>query len=267
MNKMKKLFFTLIMFLIVGGVYAQMDSKFYHPDKEIIPIDSINYEDLFFYVDGDTIHSVIVHPTEPVKATIIYFHGNGGNISKWVKLFKPLIKEGYQVCMMDYRGYGKSIGLPTHINIAHDATIFMDSLITRDDIKNTKIIIYGASIGTQVATLMAKDYNYKIVGLILDGTMSSFTDIALATSPKEYQEEIRKYVVSPYSAKENVKQIKDIKVLFIHSDTDFIPISQAKEVYDNISCSKTFWNYEGKHIEAPYLYPDTFVKHVNWLIE
>jgi len=266
-NKMKKQILILIMFLVCAYSYAQMDDKFYHPDKELIPIDSLNYNDLFYYTDNDTIHSIIIKPTDVVKSTIIYFHGNGGNISKWTKMIRPLVKENYQVCMIDYRGYGQSSGLPTHLNIAQDARTFVDSLLRREDVKNTKIIIYGASIGTQVATLITKEYNNQISGLILDGTISSFTDVALATSPEEYHEEIRKHVISPYSAIENSKYIKDIKVLFIHSKTDFIPISQAKEVYDNISCPKKIWIYEGKHIEAPLDYPDVFVKYVNWLIE
>ena len=252
---------------MVVGVNAQMDEKFYHPDKEWLNIDSLSYEELILPVDGDSIYSVIIKPKEECpKATIIYFHGNGGNISKWVNYVRPLVDNGFQICMLDYRGYGKSTGTPTHLNIANDAQVFFDALLQRDDVANTKLIVYGASIGSQVATHLTKNNNDKISGLILDGMMTSFTDIALLSTPKEYHEHVKQSVISPYSAKEDIEEIENIKFLFIHSYEDTIPIEGALEIYEKLSCPKQFWIYEGKHIEAPIKYPDIFVEYVNNLL-
>lgn len=63
-----------------------------------------------------------------------------------------------------------------------------------------------------------------------------------------------------------MKGIKNIKVLFIHSKEDGIPIKGAQEIYDNLSCPKIFWIYEGKHIEAPIRHPQTFIEYVNKLL-
>lgn len=258
---------ALLMSLFIPA-HAQMDDKFYFPDKQWVNIDSLNCEPVILHtIDGDTLYSVFIKPEVPVKATILFFHGNGGNASKWVGHFRSLVKEGFQVCLFDYRGYGKSTGTPTHLNIASDARLFMDSMFRREDVKHTKIIIYGASIGTQVATLMAREYNVEIVALAVDGMPASFTDVALATSPVEYHEQIKLYVISPYSARENFKHIAGIKVLFVHSPEDFVPITQAEEIYNSITCDKRFWKYSGDHVLAPLLYPGTFVEYMNWLIE
>jgi predicted alpha/beta-fold hydrolase len=259
------LLFTLLICTLTAQ--AQMDDKFYYPDKQWEAIDSVNYEEISLKVDKDTIHSILVKPDIPAKATILFFHGNGGNISKWLGHFTPLIKEGFQVGLLDYRGYGKSTGTPTHLNIAGDARLWIDTMLQREDVRNLPIIIYGASIGTQVATLMAKEYNDAISGLVVDGMMASFTDVALATSPAEYHEQIKAHVTSPYSARENLEHISGIKMLFIHSPQDFIPIVQAWEIYGNTSCQKRFWEYTGEHVRAPLLYPEEFVKHMNWMVE
>jgi esterase/lipase len=244
-----------------------MDDKFYYPDRQWVNIDSLNYEPVILYTtEEDTLYSVFIKPEVPVKATVLFFHGNGGNASKWVGHFRSLIKDGFQVCLFDYRGYGQSTGTPTHLNIASDARLFMDSMFHRDDVKSTKVIIYGASIGTQVATLMAREYNSKIVALAVDGMPASFTDVALATSPAEYHEQIRAYATSPYSARENFKHIEGIKILFIHSPEDFVPIAQAEEIYDSVACEKQFWKYNGDHVLAPLLFPDTFVQYMNSLV-
>lgn len=262
----KKIFSTLLFVVCLSNIAAQMDEKFYYPDKEWLGIDSLNYQEITLHADTDSIYSVIIKPQELPKATILYFHGNGGNISKWVDHIRPLVDDGFQICMLDYRGYGKSTGIPTHLNIAHDAQMLLDTLLKRKDIVDTKLIIYGASIGSQVATHLTKNNNDKISALILDGMITSFTDIALLTTPKEYHEHIKQFVISPYSAKEDIKEIKNIKVLFIHSKEDGIPIEGVQEIYNNLSCPKIFWIYKGRHIEAPIEYPKTFVEYVNKLL-
>lgn len=263
---MKKIFNILLFVVYLSNVEAQMDEKFYYPDKEWSGIDSLCYQEIILQADTDSIYSILIKPQEYPKATILHFHGNGANISKWVNHVRPLIDNGFQVCMLDYRGYGKSTGTPTHLNIAHDAQMLLDTLLKREDVVNTKLIVYGVSIGSQVATHLTKNNNDKIAALILDGMITSFTDIALLTSPKEYHEHIRQFVTSPYSAKEDIKEIKNIKVLFIHSKEDEIPIEDTQEIYNNLSCPKIFWIYKGKHIDAPIKYPDTFVEYVNKLL-
>lgn len=245
---------------------AQMDEKFYYPDKEWLSLDSLNYQEIVLQIDNDTVYSAIIKPLVTPKGTILYFHGNTGNISKWINHVRPLIDDGFQVCMLDYRGYGKSSGKPTHLNIAYDAQVLLDTLLKREDVRHTKLIAYGASIGSQVATLLTKNNNKVMSGLILDGMMTSFTDVALLTTPTEYHEQVKKFATSPYSAEEDAKSIQNITILFIHSKEDAIPITGAQRIYNNLSCAKIFWIYEGNHIEASIKHPKTFIEYVNKLL-
>lgn len=128
---MKKIFGILLFAICLSNVDAQMDEKFYNPDKEWLGIDSLTYQEIILHADTDSIYSVIIKPQGLPKATILYFHGNGGNISKWAGYIRPLVDDGFQVCMLDYRGYGKSTGIPTHLNIAHDAQMLLKNITSK----------------------------------------------------------------------------------------------------------------------------------------
>lgn len=246
--------------------FGQMDEMFYRPDKEWIGLEGSVYDEITFESGGDTVHSVLFKPSGEPKATVVYFHGNASNISKWRGHIVPLTEDGFQVCIMDYRGYGKSTGTPTHTNIAEDARRLFGILMERDDVNGKPVIVYGASIGSQVAALIALENNDKVAALVLDGSMESFTEVAVATSPPEQEEIIRRYVTSPYSAKEAVPQLKNIRLLFIHSQEDFIPIAGARAMYESAAVEKEFWQYEGAHVMAPILFPEEFQSHIGRLL-
>ncbi len=245
------IFFSLFLVLLSIFSKAQMDDKFYQPKKEMKPLEFKNIENISLPVDHDTITAVILKPeSKNIKKTIIFFHGAGGNISTYQFMTKPLVADGFQVVMADMRGYGKSTGKPTHLNVASDGQKLFDYLIDRKDIKGTKIYLYGASLGSQIATHLAKDNQAKISGLILDGGMSSFTDIAVAFKP-EMKEIIEKFVVSPYSAKEDIKSLNGLPKLFIYSKGDStVPFAQGQTIYDNAPEPKQFLEYSGDHLEG-----------------
>ncbi len=263
----KLLLITLLNLSVVLIASAQFDDKFYFPSKELKTMENIDFEEMNFYVENDTLNAILFNPEETPKATIIFYHGAGGNISTYTFITEPLVKAGYQVFAIDFRGYGKSSGKPTHINIAQDAQIVFDDIIEKDEIKNLPIIIYGASMGTQIATKIAKDNQNKISGLILDGTISSFTDMALLSVPEEQKTMIAQFVTSPYSAKEDIKEIRNLPKLFIHSKGDqSVPFSQGETVYNNAQEPKMFWVYEGNHLDAASRFLEMYIQKIDEIL-
>lgn len=247
---MKTKLLLLLLLTKMIFVSAQMDGKFYFPNKVLKPIEWKNAENLKFGVENDTITGVLLKPNQNAKATIFYFHGAGGNISSYAPLLTPLLNDNFQVILIDFRGYGKSTGTPMHKNIAEDGEKVFNELLKRDDIKNTKIIIYGASIGTQAASLLAKNHQDEIKGLVLEGAMMSFGDIAAVYAP-EYKEFLEKSFVSPYSAKEEVKSITKIPKIIIHSKEDKdVPFIQGMTVFTNAAEPKEFIEFSGEHLMA-----------------
>ena len=243
-----------------------MDDKFYQPKKEMKTLEFKNIENISLPVESDTITAVVLKPeSKSIKKTIIFFHGAGGNMSTYQYITKPLVENGFQVVMVDVRGYGKSTGKPTHLNVAEDGQKMFDYLLTRKDIQNTKIYLNGASLGSQVSTHLAKDNQAKISGLILDGGMSSFTDIAIRFKP-EMKDIIEKYVTSPYSAKEDVKSLNGLPKLFIYSKGDStVPFEHGQVIYNNAPEPKQFLEFSGEHIQAMVVDKDRILKAINSL--
>lgn len=265
---MKKLvLFSVILFTFLNA-NAQMDERFYFPSKKMATIESVSYKEKLYFIDKDTISSLILSPKSHAnKTTIIYFHGAGGNVTSYIKFVKPLVDVGFKIIMVDFRGYGKSSGKPTHLNIASDAQIIFNSIQTEKEFSNEKMVIYGCSMGTQVATNLAKNNLDKISGLILDGTISSFTNIALEYAPKEYAETIKQQMISPYSAMDDIKSINNIPVLLIHSKEDKEVNFSNFEIVSKLANPKAEkWIYEGDHLMAPVLYEKEFVEKINNLL-
>ncbi|MNK22715.1 2-succinyl-6-hydroxy-2,4-cyclohexadiene-1-carboxylate synthase [compost metagenome] len=260
------LFFSLFLILLSIFSKAQMDDKFYQPKKEMQALEFKTIENLSLPVEKDTITAVVLKPeSKSIKKTILFFHGAGGNISTYQYITKPLVENGFQVVMIDFRGYGKSTGTPKHVNVASDGQKMFNYLLRRKDIQDTKIYLYGASLGSQIATHLAKENQSKISGLIIDGGMSSFTDIAIHFAP-QYKEMISSMLISPYSAKEDVKTLKGLPKLFIYSKGDStIPFEQGQLVYDNAPEPKQFLEFTGEHIQAMVVDKDRILKAINSL--
>ena len=264
---MKQVILTILISLTTILISnAQFDDRFYFPSKEWNKIEDMAYQEFNFNIENDTINALLFMPEQTPKATILFFHGASGNISKYTFMINPLVKANYQVFAIDFRGYGKSTGTPTHMNIANDAQIIFDEIIENEEFKNLPIIVYGASMGSQIATKLAKDNQDKISALVLDGTISSFTDMALLYAPEEQKTIIAQFVTSPYSAKEDIKKIKNLPKLFIHSKEDTsVPFTQGEMVYNNATGEKELWIYEGKHLESASKYTDEFIQKINTL--
>lgn len=259
-------FFSFFLILLSIFSKAQMDDKFYQPSKEMKPLEFKKIENISLPVENDTITAIVLKPeSKLIKKTILFFHGANGNVSTYQYITKPLVENGFQVVMIDLRGYGKSTGTPKHLNVASDGQKMFDYLLARSDIKNTKIYIYGASLGSQVATHLAKENQAQISGLILDGGMSSFTDIAIHFSP-QYKEFIEKLLVSPYSAKEDVKALKDVPKLFIYSKGDStVPFEQGQLIYENAPEPKQFLEFSGEHLQAMVIDKTEVIKAIEKL--
>ena len=268
MKKMKKFVLTISLSIAaICSTLAQFDDRFYFPSKEWEVIENMNYEEYNFTIESDTLNAILFKTETAPKATMLFYHGAGGNISTYTFIIEPLVNAGFQVFAVDFRGYGKSTGVPTHVNIASDAQFIFNQMTKNEKMEETPLIVYGASMGTQIATKITKDNQSKISGLILDGTVSSFTDIALHSTPEEQKSIIKQYVTSPYSAKNDIKEIDNLPKIFIHSQTDeSVPFEQGKLVFANASEPKELWAYEGNHLDAVVNNEKQYIQKINSLL-
>lgn len=265
---MKTIFIILGLLCLTVKVFAQYDDKFYYPskgwDEKALP----PHEEIYFYPEQDTIHSIFCKPQGAAIATVFYIHGNSGNISDTSPFINTLLKSGFQVFIADFRGYGKSSGKPTHVNIASDGQTVLNYLLERPDVKNKKLILYGASIGSQLATKLAKENQNEIDALVLEGGINSFLDMALLHVPEAQQEVVKKYLIFPYSSKEDIAAISNMPKLIIHSTEDkVVPFSMGEEVFRNAREPKIFLSCKGEHIRALQTEPNTVISSMKSLLK
>lgn len=113
--------------------------------------------------------------------TLVYFHGNAGNIGHRLQNAKGMhLVCGLNILMVDYRGYGLSTGIPSERGFYDDARATFNYLMSREDLDHNQIGIFGRSLGGAVAIDLAADteFSQRIMCVILENTFTSIKDMA-----------------------------------------------------------------------------------------
>jgi pimeloyl-ACP methyl ester carboxylesterase len=96
--------------------------------------------------DGERLHLWRL-PADAPRAQIVYFHGNGGNLSVWTPILVPLAHRGYSVLAVDYRGYGRSSGSPSERGLYRDVDAVIERA-WRDRDPRIPLVYWGRSLGS-----------------------------------------------------------------------------------------------------------------------
>lgn len=129
--------------------------------------------------DYESLHAYYIRPSNKRNRSnlaILMFHGNAGNIGHRVPIARMLEEtNGCNVLMLEYRGYGLSTGTPNEHGLKIDAQAALDWLRTNEETKDTKILLYGQSLGGAVAIQLAAKNHHSgdIVGIVLENTFLS----------------------------------------------------------------------------------------------
>jgi len=198
------------------------------------------------------------------KANILLVHGNSGNISGWRNFAYPLIKEGYNVTIFDYQGYGKSEGKPNHKNVARDAQLFLDHIYSKD--KTTPLVLWGLSLGGNLATYLAYKNPGKVNYLAIEAGFTSHKDIAIYFVPDIIKPAAWMFVKSPYASKKLISKLQ-IPILIIHSTDDkIVPYGMGKTLYEASNKKATLWTIGGEHCYGIFNYKESYIEKMNQLI-
>ena len=124
----------------------------------VIP-ESLYEEVVLTAPDGDKIYGFIVQPDGPTRdsVTVLYCHGNGDNINRYWGRVELLWEMGYRVFIFDYEGYGRSEGTPSGDACYADGRTALEYILGRTDVNPDRIVYYGWSMGSFVATYLAAD--------------------------------------------------------------------------------------------------------------
>jgi len=158
---------------------------------------------------------------KPGQPTLLYFHGNGGGLAERADRIQRFMGQGWGIYMMAYRGYAGSTGYPTEANNIADARRAYDALV-QEGVPPSSIILYGESLGTNVATRMAAEKASS--GLILESPYTSVLEIAVTDYPFL---PVRLLLSDRYETDKVIPQVR-VPVLILHGkQDDVIPVAMA----------------------------------------
>jgi len=167
--------------------------------------------------------------------TVLYLHGNSGNISHRFPLLRKLADgTQFNIFVADYRGYGKSEGAPSEEGLKKDAEAMLHALLQRDDIDKERIIVYGQGIGGSLAIHLATQESTKKLfqAMVIENTFTSVHDMAAALIPS-WLSVLTGLLKCQFDSLAALRQSKlDIPTLFIATSHDeVVPCEQMKQLY------------------------------------
>lgn len=191
--------------------------------------------------------------------TVLYCHGNGGNLTNVEWVAQELAAQGLDVMIFDYRGYGRSEGsVPTESELYADADAAYDFLTKERGVKPERLAVYGLSLGTTAAIDLAS--RRECGALVVEAGLSSASEMAGVAAPwlPAWLHWIGR------NRFESARKIADVKcpVLVTHgTDDNVIPVAQGRRLYDAARGPKKLMIVEG----GDHWLPDS--RGVNYLAE
>lgn len=228
----------------------------YYPTKTIQRTPAhigLEYEDIFFdTADGIKLNAWFI-PAENSRGTLLFCHGNAGNIGHRCEIIKIFHQLRLTVFIFDYRGYGRSQGRPNEAGLYQDARSALQYLVDKKGIAADTIIIYGKSIGANVAIELAA--KVKAQALISESGFTSAAEMGRKLFPYL---PVKWLISVKYDA---LSKIRDIAIpkLIIHSrDDEIIPFSQGERLFQAAPGPKEFYQMRGGHNDALFLAKEEF---------
>jgi uncharacterized protein len=248
-----------IMIILVAGylvislyLFIRQPAMVYFPKGELAntPADiELPFREIFFHTrDHVRLCGWFVgqeHQKE--MPVILFFHGNGGNISHRLESLSIFNRLHLNVFIIDYRGYGKSGGKPSEEGTELDALAAWNYLTKEEKIPANRIIIFGRSLGGAVAAQLATLPHINARALILESTFTSVPDVGAEMYPFLPVRLLSRF---QYNTLERISEIH-LPLLIIHSPQDqTIPYNHGKRLFKAANEPKHFLEISGNHDEG-----------------
>lgn len=220
---------SLAYFFILLYMYVQQRSLQYFPSHQGIPPEALGLtgvsEERVKTPDGETI--VMWHAeARPGYPTILFFHGNGGEISGRAERMAFYQGQGFGALFVSYRGYGASTGKISEQGFITDALTAYDFLIGRG-VAAKDIALVGESLGTGVAVQLAA---MRPVGaVVLEAPFTAAVDVAAEIYPWL---PVRLLMKDQFRSRDVIGKVK-APLLIIHGDADrVIPVAHGRKLHE-----------------------------------
>ncbi|HKA43734.1 MAG TPA: alpha/beta hydrolase [Burkholderiales bacterium] len=211
--------------------------------------------------DGETLQAWWV-PAENARGTVLFFHGNAGNISHRLDYLAMFHRLRYSTLIVDYRGYGRSTGSPSEEGTYRDAEAAWEYLRHGRLAGPGDVVIVGESLGGAVATWLAVRAGPRAVVLL-----STFTSINDLGAEVYWFVPVRLLSRFGYDNLVNLGRIS-APVFIAHSrEDDVIPYSHGRALFEAAREPKQFLDLKGGHNDGFVFVRDDWVAQLGAFLE
>ncbi len=215
---------------ICAIMFATQRSMQYHPDASPMNPSAASLptaiQETLITSDAERIVTWWIAPRDAQQPVFLYFHGNGGNLHSRAERFARITKGGAGLLAVSWRGYGGSTGAPTETGLHIDARAAYDTLVTRKSIAANRVVVFGESLGTTLAIILAAEV--PVGALALDSSFDSALDVAERAYPWL---PVRWLLLDQYRADRFAADVK-APVQQFHCATDPVtPLASAQSLF------------------------------------
>lgn len=211
--------------------------------------------------DGERLRMWTLTAT-PSRALVVYFHGNGGNLSVWASILSGIARRGFTVIAFDYRGYGLSTGKPSEPGLYRD----VDAVLARvwaGDHGQQPVIYWGRSLGTTMAAYAAT--RRAPSGLVLEAGFPDARSLTRSSPPLALLGLFSSY---RFPTAAYIRQVT-VPTLVMHGDVDtIIPYGLGRALFEAVRGPKQFVTIRGgDHNDATPADQTTYWNAVETFVE
>jgi len=230
----------------LGLILYFMQPTFLYGPVRVVPYTpgelGLDFEEVIFKSSDGLQLSGWYIPADNSEFTVLFCHGNGGNMMHRLDSINILYNLGLNCFIFDYRGYGNSQGKPGEEGTYLDVRAAYKWLTEEKKISPDDIIIFGRSLGGSIAAQLAGRVEAK--GLIIESTFTSYADIGKKFYP--YMP-VRWFARFSYHTVDFLKSVH-CPVMIIHSRNDeVVPFEFGLELYEAANEPKEFVEIFGSH--------------------
>jgi fermentation-respiration switch protein FrsA (DUF1100 family) len=245
---------------LAGVLYFSQSSMVYYPEigREMMATPhqaGLDYEDVkLVTADGVALHGWFV-PSVESRGTVLFLHGNAGNISHRLDFLQMFHRLGYSTLIVDYRGYGNNAGKPSEQGTYQDAEAAWRHLTETRKIPSDTIVLFGESLGGAVAAWLAT--RHRPGALVIASGFTSVPDLAAKFYPFL---PVRRLSRFDYDTRSYLRAV-EVPVFIAHSpDDEIIPYQHGRALYEAANAPKQFLELGGGHNEGFIFARDSWVQ-------
>ena len=249
---MRRPFIIAGILVLLLPVLTGCGAFFFHPSRVMQEGPAVKlyaHRDVEFRsADGVALHGWYF-PARDARGSILVLHGNAQNLSNHVNSVLWLVPAGFNILIVDYRGYGRSGGSPAIAGVHRDAAAALETLFGLPGTDPDRVAVLGQSLGGSIAlyTVATSPRKERIRAVVIEGAFSGYRRIAREkaagiwlTWPFQYP--IAWTIDDDYSAVRWAAKVAPVPLLILHGMEDaVVPPHHSRHIFEAAGEPKELW--------------------------